>query len=368
VTASPSEQICVTPWYELNVMYNRRVGCCCYYNGYVTAWDNKRPRDLFDYWNGDLIQRIRQEVADGRPDTGCAECGFYRFKPGGAIYAPSFFDMPADVTESQRENWQKAQASYQERRIVVDHTPLRFYFNFGVACNIACIMCGQTAERHDKTTLDPDILWHWRAHFEKAERLSLIGGEPLALAESLRFIRKVIADPGLSAVELDLYSNGVTLDRHLDMLSAKEKVSICVSLDGVGPAYEKIRAGSEWSRVERNLLAFKELAARKGLPWRLTTANLIMKSSLACLDELVSWHIAHDIVPNFADFSLAPGIETTFLAENVFEFPHLLEEIPGWSNQLDTSARKLEKQGWWGPAAILRDMKLQLLAKLFAPR
>jgi sulfatase maturation enzyme AslB (radical SAM superfamily) len=359
---------CVVPWYELNIMYNRRVSNCCYYNGFELSWRNDRAVDLFDYWNGWLIRRIRQEMAGQLPEAGCKECVFFRYKSPETSYAPSFFVVPEDATPLQRENWRLAQEAWQQRRIVVEHVPMRFYFNFGVGCNLDCVMCSQTGDRPDDTTLNPDILWTWREHYMRAERLSLIGGEPLALPSSLNFIRRVVADPDLDAVVLDLYTNAMTLERHLDMLSAKRKVSICVSLDGIGPTYEKIRRNGNWRQVERNLLDFKETAASKGLQWNVTTANLIMKTSLSSLEQLVDWHIAHDIQPNFSDFALAKGIEKTFLDENIFEFPHLLAEVPDWAQQFNAAARKLEAKGWWGGAAILRNMKMDLTARLFADR
>ncbi|CAA6606269.1 hypothetical protein MTBLM1_80185 [Rhodospirillaceae bacterium LM-1] len=365
MAAGTLKATCLVPWYELNIMYNRRVGCCCYYNGYVLSWDNSRARDVFDYWNGSLISKIRADIVSGSADSGCADCGFYRFKEDGAAYAS--FAPPPDATSEQKDNLECARKRFEQGAITVDHTPVRFYFNFGVGCNLDCIMCGQTADRPDDTSLNADILWAWKPHFKKALTLSLIGGEPLVLPQSLSFIRRVVDDEDLVAVTLDIYSNGATLDKQLDLLSRKNKVSICVSLDGVGSTYEAIRRGGNWDKVERNLLAFKELAARRGLKWGLTTANLIMRTSLAGLERLIDWHIAHDIVPNFSDFSLAPGIEKTFLAENIFEFPHLLAEVPDWQRQFDVSAQKSESKGWWEVASILRNMKLDLVQKLFRP-
>lgn len=356
---------CPVPWYELNIMYNRRVGCCCYYNGYVLSWNNRQAADMYYYWNGAFISQIRSEVAQRKMDSGCSGCGFYRFKDDGAVYAT--FDPPPESTPEQIANLQRARDSFSQGSVTVDHVPIRFYFNFGVGCNLNCIMCGQTAERPDETSLDADLLWQWLPHFKKSLCLSLIGGEPLVLPQALSFIRKVVSEKELEAVQLDLYTNGAVLDRHMELLERKNRLSICVSLDGVGPTYERIRKGGNWARVERNLLEFKEKAARRGGRWSLTTANLIMKTSLADLENLVDWHIAHDITPNFSDFSLAPGIEKTFLEENVFEFPHLLAEVPDWTRQFDASAQKLEEKGWWSVAAILRNMKLDLVHRLFKP-
>lgn len=357
---------CAAPWYELNVMHNRRVGCCCYYNGYALAWDHQRPRDLFHYWNGPLIQQIRREQTGAVEASGCKDCDYYRFKKEMPTYEPRFLTIPDDATPEQRENWQAALDSWREGRIQASHVPLRFYFSFGVSCNLDCIMCCQIQERQDNpATLDPDVVWAWREHFPKAERLSIIGGEPLAMPGSLEFIRRVVADEGLDGVLLDLYTNGIVLGKHLDMLEAKRKVSVCVSLDGFGDAYEKIRRNGQWKSVEAGLLAYKERAAKHGLPWKISTANIIMKTSLKTLVQLVEWHIRNDIGPNFADFSLVRGIEKTFLEENIYEFPHLLAEVPDWAEQFDQSIRLLEQKGWLHPATTLRQMKADLLHRLF---
>jgi pyruvate-formate lyase-activating enzyme len=359
---------CYEPWYELNVMYNGRLSCCCYYNGPASTFDLDRWPGLFSYWNGDFLRKVRSEVVSDIPEgSGCQGCAMYKYRSHEEMRQHFLVARQDNLSPAQRENRERALANFNAGNQVVDHVPVRFYFNFGVSCNINCIMCCQTPERPSHRTLDAERLLAWKPHMVKAETISVIGGEPLILPEAIKFIRAVVKDQDYATVRLDLFSNGLNLDKFLGELSEKKLLNLCVSLDGIGKTYEHIRAGSNWDRVERNLLAFKEMAAKRNLDWTLGTANIVMKSSLAAIDELARWHVAHDIPPNFVDFMNFSGIEETYFKENIFAFPDLLGEVPDWNQRLDEAIHLLSQKGWYSSADILRRMKLELITKLFAP-
>jgi sulfatase maturation enzyme AslB (radical SAM superfamily) len=371
MTEHPADQLplCHEPWYELNTMYNGRMACCCYYNGPASVLDLDRWPDLFSYWNGDFMRKVRAEVVGTIPEnSGCRGCVMYKYRTleefRQQFKSPYSWD---GYSSAQRENRERAMENFTQGKLVVDHVPLRFYFNFGVTCNIACIMCCQTPERPSHKTLNADRLLAWKPHMMKSEMISVIGGEPLVLPEAIKFIRAIARDDDYETVRLEIFSNGLNLDKFLDELTAKKRISLCVSLDGIGASYEHIRAGSSWARVERNMLAFKEMAAKKGLPWRLMTANIVMKSSLATIDELARWHVQHDIPPNFVDFMNFPGVEETYFKENIFAYPDLLAEVPDWGQRLDAAIHIFTKKEWYGTADLLRKMKLDLITRLFSP-
>ncbi|CAA6606271.1 hypothetical protein MTBLM1_80187 [Rhodospirillaceae bacterium LM-1] len=359
---------CYEPWYELNTMYNGRVACCCYYNGPASRLDLDRWPDLFSYWNGDFLRKVRAEVVGRIPDdSGCKGCVMYKYRSHEEMRQHFLVARTQVLSPAQRENRERAMANFTAGKLVVDHVPLRFYFNFGVSCNINCIMCCQTPERPSHQTLNAERLLAWKPHMVKTETISVIGGEPLILPEAIKFIRAIVSDDDFAQVRLDLFTNGLNLDKFLDELSAKSNLNVCVSLDGIGATYEHIRAGSSWSRVERNILSFKEMAASRNLDWTIGTANIVMKSSLSTIDELARWHVEHDIPPNFVDFMNFSGIEETYFKENVFAFPDLLAEVPDWRQRLDAAIRVLNEKEWFSSADILIKMKLDLITRLFAP-
>jgi pyruvate-formate lyase-activating enzyme len=360
---------CFQPWYELNVMYNRRVSSCCYYNGPASGLDFDRYPDMFAYWNGDFFRKLRNEVDAKQPhDSGCKGCVLYTYWSHEEIHGHlGGLESPDHHTPIQVENRRRAVQNFMERKIIVDHVPLRFYFNFGVTCNINCVMCCQTVERPSKMTLDAERLLTWKPYYIRGEMLSIIGGEPLAMPESIKFIRAVLKDPDFATVTLSLHTNGLNLDKFLPELEGKDHVAVCVSLDSVGSVYEKIRVGSNWEKVSSNMLAYKERAAKKGLHWGLSTANIVMKSSLANIDELAKWHVENDIIPNFVNFMNFPGIEDTYFQENIFAYPDLLAEVPDWNFKLDNAVKLFQKKGWITTANLLRKMKLELLTCIFNP-
>lgn len=360
---------CVAPWYELNVGYDRRVACCCYYSGLTDRWNNQVPADLDAYWNSDNMRTVRRTVSYGdlTSNHGCHNCWLFRFRDDPSPYCPEFFDPPNALSAEQRINWKKAIDNVANKKQNIDSFPIRYYINFGLACNLSCIMCSQTPQRRvNKDQVSADSVLQLAPYLKKAYRISVIGGEPFVLSEALTFMKCIANDSSFSSVWLDIFTNGTLLHKYLGYLQPKQRVHLVVSLDSMQDTYEYIRRGARWRQVEENILLFKETARKKNLNWNISTANLIMKSSLKTLVDFIEWSIHNEIPPNFANFICVEGCEATFRSENIFEYPRLLEEIPNWHRIFEEAIERLESVGWKTSASILRNMKAELSSKLCA--
>jgi hypothetical protein len=346
---------CHAAWYELNVSApDDCVSACCYYAGEKDAWSDE-ARSVEDYWNSPRMLRLRAINADPEGDPGgCAGCFFFRNRGPEAVYAPEFLEPPADLSEAQRANWLAARDDFRNGRTRMTATPLRYYVNFGFACNLSCVMCHQVPRREaNRRQARADLVLGWKEGLRRAFDVSVIGGEPFALPEAIRFIRAVAADPDLDAVELTILTNGTVHHKHLDTLLQKRKVRLVVSLDTIGAAFEKIRVGASFEQIERNILAFLEAGRRHGRAWRVQSSCLLLRTNLASLPAFAEWSAAHGIVPGFYDFIDARGIEPVFAAENVVAHPELLDGEPGWQEHFALAARRLRARGWEKPAAEL---------------
>lgn len=311
------------------------------------------------------MQSVRKAVIQKKKNSGCKDCVYFRFKTGYQSYFPGFLSPSGDLSRAQEDNWRLAISEYGNNALRLRCSPLRIYINFGVACNLKCIMCMQTSERRRNTgQIKAQSILRWKQELLKARDISVIGGEPFLVPEARTFIRSIVQDQDFSNVELNIFTNGTLLLDNIQDLVRKNKINICVSLDSIADAYEKIRRGSSWSLVEKNILAFKEAGRQNKLDWRVFSANIIMTSSIPKLVNLVEWNIANDIPPNFVDFISSPGLEETFKAENVFQNPKMLETIEGWEKLFDTAAERLMKKGWDGSAHTLRTMKEDLQCRL----
>jgi hypothetical protein len=175
-----------------------------------------------------------------------------------------------------------------------------------------------------------------------------------------RFIDAVIADPDYADVLLSLYTNGTLLDQYVERLQAMRKVAVCLSLDSSGAAFEYIRKGGRWDVVERNILAFKEAGSARGLAWRVNIAAVVMKTSLAHLLPFVDWCIRHEFPVHFVPLlSQTAGGALNTDAEDIFQFPELLDDLPGWEDTFDEAIARLTAKGWVdagaGPLALMKD-------------
>jgi hypothetical protein len=347
---------CDQPWFELQLEYNGHARCCCYYHDVEDRWD-ATGFDVARLWNSSFMQRKREIVASGVAEgTGCDGCQYLKYSTGSR-----FTTIAGDLNAVQRANWERALADFEAKRTVVESWPVKYYMNFGLACNIDCIHCCQTTDRgRDTRQLPVERLLAMKEYLVGAHEFAVIGGEPLAVKSARTFIDGILADPDYGDVLLSLYTNGTLLHQYVERLQAMRKVAVCLSLDSSGAAFEYIRKGGRWDVVERNILAFKEAGLAHGLAWRVNVAAVIMKTSLAHLLPFVDWCIRHDFPVHFVPLlsQTAGGVLNTD-AEDIFQFPELLDELPGWEGIFDEAIARLTQKGWVGagagPLALMKE-------------
>jgi len=359
---------CVAPWFELNISSaDDCVSACCYYGGAKDAWSND-PVSLEEYWNSENFQRLRTINSPWRSEVpedkakGCENCFYFRNREESASYFPAFFSFASDLSAEQLENWQLAVEDYKDSRRVARSTPLRFYINFGFACNLSCTMCHQVPRRKSlKRQVDADILTRWKPQFRRAIDVTVIGGEPFAMPEAIKFIRAFIDDPELENVQLTICTNGTVHHKHMKTLVKKRKLQLTVSLDTIGAEYEKIRVGAKWSQVDENIRMFLDAGVKLGYPWQAQSPALVLKTNVQRLYDFTEWAISNNVQPGFYDFIDAPGIEHTFETENIVAHPHLLDEIPGWRGHFQSAIHLLEGSQFSGAGAQLKMLYARVL-------
>src|SRR5262249_52887784 len=130
--------------------------------------------------------------------------------------------------------WQLAMEEFAANRQILTAKPLRFYVNFGFACNLSCIQCHQVPRRATEgRQVSYDVLSKWREHFKSALEVCVIGGEPFALVEALKFIRAFVEDEEMKDVRLSIFTNGTLHHRHMETLVKKRKLSLAISMDSI---------------------------------------------------------------------------------------------------------------------------------------
>lgn len=357
---------CHAAWYELNISSaDDCVSACCYYRGPKEPWrDQFRP--VSDYWNSAEMQTIRRiNSGQGKAGNGCEGCYYLGQKGESEPYFSHFLMPRDDLTEGQRRNWERAIDDYENRRLVTESTPLRYYVNFGFACNLSCVMCHQVPRRAaNKRQVSADILRQWKTQMVNAIDITVIGGEPFILVEALNFIRTVIEDPDFENVQLTICTNGTLHHKHFDLLRKKRKLQLVVSLDTIGEAYEAIRVNSSWAVVERNIVAFQELGRELGYDWGVQTPCMLLKTNVPKLEDFARWAVEHNTSPGFYDFIVGLGIEETFDHENVIAHPQLVLDVPDWDGCFTRAIAVLQHGGATGAAAQLENLYHQVRQNL----
>lgn len=356
---------CSAPWYELNLSApDDNVSACCYYSAERDPYE-PASGDIFHYWNSASMQKVRAINAGQRLEgrNGCANCHYFQNQRSEAVYF-DFANEPQGLSPAQKANWLKAKDAFLARSQIVSSTPLRIYANFGYMCNLACTMCHQVPRRvENKRALKASQLLQWRDALRSALSVDVIGGEPFALPEALSFIREFSTDDEFAAVRLTIMTNGTVHHKHLNFLRKKEKLDLVVSLDAVGPTYDKLRVNGKWEQIERGIVDFLEIARTQRPQWRISTNAAIHKSSVAQLPDFASWHVKHGISTWFYDFINAEtwrhetvinyGTDDTFRGENILEHPQLLDRVDGWRDHFTKAIQIFRDGGMEGPAGSL---------------
>lgn len=335
-------QNCNFPWSELNMSYDHQLRCCCYFKEVLRKWDYSKPLDFLSFWNGPEMQHVRSIVISGiSAGSGCRECIYFKYHQTDV-----FATIPDDLNKIQKENWKKMLTNHN--KTIIDNVPIRFYFNFGLKCNLNCIMCSQADIRKvDKNYLPGERIFELKEYLLPANEFVIIGGEPLIIPGAVNFIDSIIADRDFQDNRLTIFTNGYCLDKFIEKLKNIKRVSCAISIDSIKDTYEYIRRGSKWDVIERNIDMYREVMATTHPQWTLNIASLVMKSSLKRIDEMVEFCISKNIPVHLA--AMQPMSFTN--DEDVFNNKSLLLEVPDWEQRIDRAIDILTKKGWVSAAA-----------------
>ncbi len=134
------------------------------------------------------------------------------------------------------------------------HQLTDLYLDFGMKCNISCIMCRQR-ERYtfDKRTLDYSVLTK-NIDFSPFKNIYLQGGEPLYIDQCLKMMTYL----GEIRKKYSLLTNGLLINDTMAEVLARDAKMISISINAATKhTHELINAGSSWERVLGNIQRLK---------------------------------------------------------------------------------------------------------------
>ena len=264
-----SKVFCMFPWVHLNVTPKGDIYPCCS-NNYTAPFGSTKTHSLKEAFNNDQMKALRLDMLNERQSKICEFC--YKHEEAG----PHSF-----------RNYSKEQFSNRFDEIVPttldDGTVPEFkmhYFDirFSNICNFKCRTCGsefssqwgaEMRKHYDKkhpivihADKNGDLLKEVLGQIEHIDLAYFAGGEPLITDEHYVMLEEMIR-LGRTDITLRYNTNASSIKYKnydiLDLWKHFKKVELSCSIDHYGERAEYMRHGTDWGKVESNLLSFRKL-------------------------------------------------------------------------------------------------------------
>lgn len=300
-----SKTFCIYPWIHLHAYPTGEAYPCCQAEMKPGQVGNCRTQTLEEIWNGEPMQKLRDDMLNERPNAACTRC----------------YEQEKHGFQSGRVSANRHHGHHIKK---LEHNPFELTYwdiRFSNLCNLRCRSCGHIFSsqwhkdqkkvvlnsywnnvRGDSWPVDPpnnreefdqlpesvrqelmtqfggEILRHldyvkslpvlniagrtetdmWsqlEPHLDYVEQIYFAGGEPLLMEEHYNILDELVRRKKFN-VRL-IYNTNFT---HTDLKGRSvfeywkqfESVSVGASLDAEGPRAEYIRKGTDWAVVEQN--------------------------------------------------------------------------------------------------------------------
>lgn len=264
-----SKVFCMFPWLHLNVTPKGDIYPCCS-NNYTEPFGNTKQISLKEAFNSDKMKELRSNMLTETPSKICEFC--YKHEQA----SPHSF-----------RNYSKEQFSKYFDELIpnthedgtVDGFKMRYFdIRFSNICNFKCRTCGaefssQWAKENQIYDKDHPIMFHADdgkgdlldevlEHIDHIDLAYFAGGEPLITDEHYVMLEEMIRK-GRTDIVLRYNTNASNVKYKnydlLDLWKRFKKIELSCSIDHYGERAEWLRHGTDWGKVESNLLMFRSL-------------------------------------------------------------------------------------------------------------
>lgn len=265
-----SKTFCMFPWLHLNATPKGDVYPCCS-NDYTDPVGNTKDNSLEEIFNSPKMKELRLDMLNERKNKICDFC--YKHEEAGPHsfrnYSKEHFDKYFDeiVPTTQEDG-------------TVDEFKMRYFdIRFSNICNFKCRTCGSEFSskwgEEMKKNYDPNhpvlihvddnkgtVLDEVLEHIEHIDLAYFAGGEPLITDEHYTMLEAMIRK-GRTDITLRYNTNAsnIKYKKHdiLDLWKHFKRIELSCSIDHYGERAEYMRKGTDWGKVEENLLTFRDL-------------------------------------------------------------------------------------------------------------
>ena len=319
------DSFCVLPWVNISTDVNGSLRPCCKFaqpnpsNEYQLP--NMKEGRLDILWNDQRFQNLRQAFLDGKKPKECQSC----------------WDEEAAGMRSFRVQFardKKIDTSKMDFKPITDSGPRAMDLKLNNVCNLKCRICGPQAsstflkeyqEQYNITvegseywisnkilgTSNEEVINKWA---EDLVHLEITGGEPMASPENIKVLDLLIKSGKAKNITVLLNTNGTLYNKKfLDCILQFKEITMCISVDDLGPRLEYERYPTEWPTIQDNITKFLEL--RKNNP------NLFL--TLCPTVSIFNVYYLTD----YLDWAKTMGIFTYY---NILHYPpsHSIKNLP----------------------------------------
>ncbi len=239
-----------------------------------------------------------------------------------------------ELTEERKNNTKQNKSEIQQGSIVLKSKPQRLVFEMTNACNLNCVMCGRNAAEFKATSFDVNWLPYFDNIAEHVEEVTLMGwGEPTIHPQFVDFL-KWANKHGLRKY---FCTNGMKLDKLIDVIFEQEVDVIAISLDGATPeSNAAIRRGADFDKIMNSLRAIVAEKKRRGTPFPyMNFVTTLMKSNLHEFPKIVE--LAADIGLDEAKGVYLTVFNDDMIGNSLFES---MDEVKSVFNEAEEIATK----------------------------
>jgi len=291
---------CSAFWKHTNLRPGDRIYPCC------------RFKDSIGTFNGDLInllditeyKSLREKSLSGEKISGCEKC-YYEESIGHKSLRQEFNEKySADVV------------SLEYLEIGIDNL-----------CNLACIGCNsefstrwiqkeieQFGKASNKYIKVSDMI----SIPESINKILFLGGEPLLTERSVNFLKQV---PNPSTVEVIFNTNATVIPNQemLSLLQKMLKVHFIVSIDGIDEVAQKVREGTDWSKVLEfiNWLYLNQFTFEFNTVLHNKNWDNIREIANFVKEHNVNWYVNMLTYPKHLDTRLLTDVEKSKLVASI---------------------------------------------------
>lgn len=258
------------PWVHLNVTPKGDIYPCCS-NNYTAPFGSTKTTTLKEAFNNAQMRELRLDMLNERPSKICEFC--YKHEEAG----PHSFRNYSKEQFSNR--FDEVVPTTLEDGTVPEFRMHYFDIRFSNICNFKCRTCGsefssqwgaEMRKHYDKNhpiVIHADdgkgaLLQEVLSQIEHIDLAYFAGGEPLITDEHYVMLEEMIR-MGRTDITLRYNTNASSIKYKsydiLDLWKHFKKVELSCSVDHYGDRAEYMRHGTDWGKVESNLLSFRKL-------------------------------------------------------------------------------------------------------------